>query len=104
MFYSQVSSTTHTENTLYVPSTYSLASDTAYESLYAPTGLIFTIQIHSTWGDLYYVGLNGLQVFGENGEAIKLERESNISIALHGMEKSHLCLRIFFFIRYICSS
>ncbi|KAK6643303.1 hypothetical protein RUM43_004808 [Polyplax serrata] len=73
-----VNSTTHTENTLYVPSNYSLASDTAYESLYAPTGLTFTIQIHSTWGDLYYVGLNGLQVFGENGEAIKLERD-NIS-------------------------
>jgi protein JBTS26 len=38
-----------------------------------PNGCIIKIEINSTWGDQYYLGLNGLALFDENGEQIILD-------------------------------
>jgi hypothetical protein len=38
-----------------------------YNVPYEPSGLLLTINVLSTWGDLYYVGLNGIQVLDPTG-------------------------------------
>lgn len=44
-----------------------------YETPLHPTGLLLTLSIHCTWGDPYYVGLEGLQVFGPKGMEIPID-------------------------------
>ena len=39
----------------------------------APIGFVVELQILSTWGDLYYVGLGGVQLFDTSGRSIQLE-------------------------------
>jgi protein JBTS26 len=38
-----------------------------YNVPYEPAGLLLSINILSTWGDLYYVGLNGIQLLDPDG-------------------------------------
>ncbi|XP_035694968.1 protein KIAA0556-like isoform X6 [Branchiostoma floridae] len=47
-----------------------------YEPLIMPCGFVFELQLLSTWGDPYYVGLNGLDFYNENGDQIQLTQNN----------------------------
>lgn len=35
-----------------------------------PRGLLLKLILHTTYGDIHYVGLNGLEIFDQNGESL----------------------------------
>ncbi|XP_068885729.1 katanin-interacting protein isoform X4 [Aphelocoma coerulescens] len=47
-----------------------------YEAPLMPCGFIFQFQLLTSWGDPYYIGLNGLELFNEHGEQILLTENS----------------------------
>ncbi|XP_072313004.1 katanin-interacting protein isoform X2 [Eucyclogobius newberryi] len=49
-----------------------------YEALIMPSGFIFQLQLLTTWGDPYYIGLNGLEFYDQNHEKITLS-DNNIA-------------------------
>ncbi|XP_078146747.1 katanin-interacting protein [Centroberyx gerrardi] len=49
-----------------------------YEAPIMPCGFIFQLQLLTTWGDPYYVGLNGLEFYDQNHEKINLS-DNNIA-------------------------
>ncbi|KAM9372446.1 katanin-interacting protein [Phaethornis superciliosus] len=49
-----------------------------YEAPLMPCGFIFQFQLLTSWGDPYYIGLNGLELFNEHGDQILLT-ENNIA-------------------------
>ncbi|XP_074138876.1 katanin-interacting protein isoform X2 [Sminthopsis crassicaudata] len=49
-----------------------------YEAPLMPCGFIFQFQLLTSWGDPYYIGLNGLELYDEHGERIPLT-ENNIA-------------------------
>ncbi|XP_078793926.1 katanin-interacting protein isoform X4 [Oryzias latipes] len=49
-----------------------------YEAPIMPCGFIFQLQLLTTWGDPYYIGLNGLEFYDQNHEKINLS-ENNIA-------------------------
>nr|CAI9709088.1 unnamed protein product [Rangifer tarandus platyrhynchus] len=49
-----------------------------YESPPMPCGFIFQFQLLTSWGDPYYIGLTGLELYDERGEKIPLS-ENNIA-------------------------
>ncbi|KAM3591703.1 uncharacterized protein V6R79_006053 [Siganus canaliculatus] len=49
-----------------------------YEAPIMPCGFIFQLQLLTTWGDPYYIGLNGLEFYDQNHEKITLS-DNNIA-------------------------
>lgn len=49
-----------------------------YENPVMPFGFIFQFQLLSSWGDLYYIGLNGIEIYDAMGIKIPLT-ENNIA-------------------------
>ncbi|XP_077172354.1 katanin-interacting protein isoform X2 [Paroedura picta] len=49
-----------------------------YEAPWMPCGFIFQFQLLTSWGDPYYIGLNGLELYNHRGEKIPLN-ENNIA-------------------------
>lgn len=47
-----------------------------FENPIMPEGYVFQIVIYTTWGDQYYVGLNGLEIFDQHGNRIILTENS----------------------------
>ncbi|XP_043670152.1 katanin-interacting protein-like isoform X2 [Vespula pensylvanica] len=47
-----------------------------YEVPLMPQGFVYQIMIFSSWGDSYYVGLNGIEFIDINGHQIKLNRDN----------------------------
>lgn len=44
----------------------------------APTGFVLQLTIFSTWGDAYYVGLTGVQLYGPDGAAVPVTDTSKL--------------------------
>lgn len=55
-----------------------------YEPTLMPCGFVFQFQLFSSWGDPYYIGLNGLEFYDENGYQIRLT-ENNITAFPHSV-------------------
>ncbi|NXA41573.1 K0556 protein, partial [Eudromia elegans] len=49
-----------------------------YEAPLMPCGFVFQFQLLTSWGDPYYIGLNGLELFNGHGDQILLT-ENNIA-------------------------
>ncbi|KAK3752195.1 hypothetical protein QZH41_019340, partial [Actinostola sp. cb2023] len=55
-----------------------------YEPTLMPTGFVFQFQLLSSWGDPYYIGLNGIQFYDEDGYRIYLT-ENNVTAHPHSV-------------------
>jgi hypothetical protein len=42
----------------------------------SPSGQVLSFNIHTTWGDLNYLGLAGIEVYDINGEKVNIQKIS----------------------------
>ena len=50
----------------------SALTSTSYAGTDMPTGFVFKFELLDTWGDYYYIGLNGVELYDANERLIKL--------------------------------
>jgi len=55
-----------------------------YETLMVPSGFVFQFKFFSSWGDPYYMGLNGIEVYDMNGQLLQLT-DNNITAFPHSV-------------------
>ena len=71
-----------------------------YDPPVLPVGYFIKITLHSAWGDRNFIGLNGIELFDENGSQIKnLKKISEFPAALNtlpGYEQDKRVLRNLF--------
>lgn len=48
----------------------------SFEQTHMPEGFVIQIVIYTTWGDQYYVGLNGIELYDDLGRMILLSENS----------------------------
>lgn len=51
--------------------------------------VIFQLQLLTTWGDPYYIGLNGLEFYDQNHEKIRLS-DNSILVYVFTLTPTHL--------------
>ena len=51
-----------------------------YEALQMPSGFIYQLHLLSTWGDQYYIGLNGIEFYDAEGNKIELTDNSKFTM------------------------
>ena len=54
-----------------------------YESIAMPVGFSLKINLYSTHGDLFYVGLNGIELYDQNGEELLSSKKNSARICAH---------------------
>lgn len=65
-----------------------MLGDEEYESPVMPQGFVFQLLILSTWGDPYYVGLNGLELYDQDGDKMRLTENSEYVTVDHLFRES----------------
>ena len=76
-----------------------MGEDEEYESPVMPQGFVFQLLILSTWGDPYYVGLNGLELYNQDGDKIRLTENSEYQHVYRAVHESDHC---FSFMSQMC--
>ena len=51
-----------------------------YNTSELPTGFLFKIIFLSTWGDVHYVGLNGIEIYDHKGDPVLKDKKQEMKI------------------------
>ncbi|KRT78360.1 hypothetical protein AMK59_7836, partial [Oryctes borbonicus] len=62
-----------------------------YEYPDMPIGFVIQLNIFSTWGDQYYCGLNGIEVYSDTGSKIYFEESSTLTCYIENLTESQHC-------------
>ncbi|CAG9311860.1 unnamed protein product [Blepharisma stoltei] len=52
-----------------------------YETPYLPCGFILKLRLFSTWGDMHYIGMNGIELYDQKGRPILFNQTIGCSIS-----------------------
>lgn len=58
-------------------------------------GFVMEIIIYSTWGDQYYCGLNGIELYDAQGDKIQLEEQSKQFTGFYTGRSTRNCIEKF---------
>jgi hypothetical protein len=56
-----------------------------FETLHLPVGFVFEFRFVTTWGDMYYIGLNGLRLYDEHGHEIAVDPARHVAAFPHSL-------------------